>query len=232
MYKKIKNAVSSVLDFIYPRECLSCGKPLQEEGKICKACWDRIPVITGEHDLYRKTRSRLISDGIIDELVSCYIFREEGPFRSIAHAMKYREYKSCGFDLGLRMGNLLKEKEMEFDIIIPVPLHPVKLRERGYNQSEFIAKGVSKITGKPVEVSAVGRIRYTETQTKLNYERRRINMENAFRLLKNGGGKISGKKCLLIDDIITTGATMHSCAREIFYGGSISIISAAAAIAE
>ena len=177
-------------------------------------------------------RAKFLSEGEISDLVSCFVFEKEGPFQHIAHALKYKEYKSVGVDLGMRLGKVLKEWNLDVDILIPVPLHRIKHRERGYNQSEFIARGIGSVLGKPVVSSAVRRIRHTQTQTKLNIEERRKNMEHAFELIPHSSNILIEKRCLLVDDVITTGATTNSCAQVILLAGAAKIIAASAALAQ
>ena len=175
---------------------------------------------------------KLLSDGNISDLVSCFVFDKEGPFQHIAHALKYKEYKSIVVELGMRIGETLIEWNLEVDILIPVPLHRIKYRERGYNQSEFIARGISSVIGKPIVSNAVRRTRHTQTQTKLNIEERHKNMEHAFELISRSSEILFKKRCLLVDDIITTGATTNSCARVILSAGAAKIIAASVALAQ
>ena len=200
--------------------------------KICQNCWDAIPVLTKDHSLYQETRGKFLAEGCINDLISCYVFEREGPFQHIAHALKYQEYKSFGVELGKQIGGLLRDWNVETDIIVPVPLHRIKYRERGYNQSEFIAQGIASIIGKPITVDAIRRTRHTQTQTKLNLEERYKNMKDAFETLPSAAEKFYGKTCLLVDDVITSGATTNSCAREILAAGAKSIIAASAALAK
>jgi len=184
------------------------------------------------HSLYQETLNKLIAYGCIDDLISCYVFEKEGPSQHITHALKYQEYKSLGTELGKKIGGLIVDWNVKIDIIIPIPLHRIKYRERGYNQSDYIAQGIGSIIGKPIMLDAVRRIRYTQTQTKLNLEERHINMKDAFETLPDAPGKLYGKTCLLVDDIITTGATMNSCAVKILKAGTFSIIAASAGLAK
>lgn len=169
---------------------------------------------------------------MITDLVSCFVFEKEGSFQHIAHALKYKEYKSLGIDLGVFIGKTMNEWDMGADILIPVPLHRIKHRERGYNQSEFIARGIASVIGKPVVLNAMRRSRHTQTQTKLNIEERRRNMDQAFELIPATSQILEGKICLLIDDVITTGATTNACAQVIRSAGAAKIIAASAALAE
>ena len=191
-----------------------------------------MPQVTQYLPLYQETRLKLLSEGNISDLVSCFVFEKEGPFQDIAHALKYKEYKSLGVELGICIGEALKERNLGIDILIPVPLHRIKQRERGYNQSEFIAHGIAAVTGNPVVSNAVRRIRHTRSQTKLNIEERRKNMDHAFEMTPYSTNIVSGKKCLLVDDIITSGATTNSCAQVILSAGSAKVIAASAALAK
>jgi ComF family protein len=182
--------------------------------------------------LYQQTYAKLLVEGNITDLVSCFVFEKEGPFQKIAHALKYKEYKSIGIDLGMCIGETIKEWNLEIDMLIPVPLHRIKYRERGYNQSEFIARGIASIIGKPIVLNTLRRTRHTQTQTKLNIEERRKNMEHAFELIPNSSPSLSGKNCLLVDDVITTGATTNACAQVLKSAGIAKIVAASAALAE
>jgi ComF family protein len=213
--------------------CISCSNPLQDGNqKVCKDCWNAIPPVTKDLPLYQETRLKLLSDGNLSDLVSCFVFEKEGPFQDIAHALKYKEYKSLGVELGICIGEAMKEWNLGFDILIPVPLHRIKQRERGYNQSEFIARGIAAVTGKPVVSNAVHRTRHTMSQTKLTIEERRKNMDHAFEMTPYSTNILSGKKCLLVDDIITSGATTNSCAQVILSAGAAKVIAASAALAK
>lgn len=225
--------ISPFLDFLYPPVCIACNTPLQDSSqKVCADCWDAIPRVTRLLPLYQQTRTKLLGEGYISDLVSCFVFEKEGPFQHIVHALKYKEYRSLGIDLGMCIGKTIKEYHLEFDILIPVPLHRLKYRERGYNQSEFIARGIASVVNKPVILNAVRRIRNTQTQTKLNSHERRKNMERAFEFIPRSSYILSGKTCLLVDDVITTGATTNACAQELSSAGVEKIIAASAALAE
>jgi ComF family protein len=225
--------VRSFLDFIYPPVCISCGKFLHNDRQnICRPCLSSIPLLTREHTLYQETRAKLLAENTVSDLIACYVFEKEGPFQHIAHALKYQEYKSFGVELGKRIGTVIYDSKINVDVIIPVPLHRIKQRERGYNQSDYIAYGVSSIIGKPVISDAIYRTRYTKTQTQLDFQERQKNMRDAFALKSHASEKLQGKICLLVDDVITTGATTNSCAKEILSAGATSIIAASAALAK
>ena len=135
--------------------------------------------------------------------------------------------------LGEEIGKLAVSKNLkDIDIIIPVPLHKAKLRDRTYNQSEYIAKGISNILKTEVISDAVIRSRFTPTQTRLNKAERKVNVSGAFGINSKYADKLRGKNILLADDVITTGATILECASAIKSAGSGKLCICSAAYAE
>jgi ComF family protein len=221
------------VEFLYPPSCLICHQPPEYfNQKICTSCWNTIQPLSQHHPLYVETRQKLLRDHYIHDLVSCFVFEKDGAFQHIVHALKYQEFKSLGIELGNRIGSVMQTRELDVDIIIPIPLHKRKYRERGYNQAEYVARGIASILHKPVCNAAVHRIRYTQTQTKLSAEERRKNMEHAFEISEHGKNIIADKVCLLVDDVITTGATTNACAKELLGRGAAKIIAASSALAK
>ena len=155
---------------------------------------------------------------IIDGIVS---FRFEATIRSAVHQLKYRNLRALASPLAAMMADYLSENWLPHDITMPVPLHSNKLRERGYNQSELLAKELSKLTGIPTEKDYLTRHRHTPAQamTKSREERQR-NMAGAF-ACKNDNAR--GKKVLLIDDVATSCATLDACAAALKAAGAVSV---------
>lgn len=143
--------------------------------------------------------------------------------------MKYEGFEKLGVWLGQELGKTIRSAGVQADGLIPIPLHRRKLRERGYNQAELVAHGVARTTGIPVRTDIVRRRRFTETQTKLGLEQRKKNVEDAFELIS--GADVDGNSCVLVDDVITTGATIISCAGALRAGGASKIIAASLALA-
>jgi len=220
------------LDFVFPPTCLACGCLLaKEERHVCNACWASIPRLHSGHPLFCQTRDRLIDSEVIADLVSVFLFEKEGAFQSLAHALKYDGFESVGIRIGRELGDLLLRFRIEADVLIPIPLHGVKFRERGFNQAETIAQGVSEITGIPVRTDILRRIRYTQTQTKLDQEQRKKNVEDAFSV--SGATNVTtGGTVILVDDVITTGATIVAAAQALRTRGSRKLIAASLALAE
>jgi ComF family protein len=225
--------VTPFLDFVFPPVCVCCNELLSDSSqRVCEKCWDSIQRVTRDHPLYLETRSKLTESGVVDELVSHFVFEKEGAFQHVAHALKYGGYESVGLELGRRVGRTMNDWGITADGLIPIPLHKAKERERGYNQSDLIARGISTSTGIPVRTDLVHRRKYTQTQTQLSLEQRRVNMEDAFEIHRSSRPDVEGKTFILVDDVITTGATINSCARELKSAGASTVIAASAALAQ
>ncbi len=224
---------SPFLDFVYPPICVSCKLALRDGSqKVCEECWNSIERISRDHPLYIETREKLLAAGTVSDLVSVFVFQKEGAFQHIAHALKYDGYESVGRELGERLGMTMKAWDIQADVLIPIPLHKAKRRERGFNQAEQLAIGVALVTGVEVCPDAVRRIRHTQTQTQLSSDERKKNVEDAFEFNPAYSKQIDGKRCILIDDVITTGATIDSCAKELMRAGALRVVAASAALAQ
>jgi ComF family protein len=229
----IQTITAPFLDFIYPPTCISCKRILPDGSqKVCEECWNSIERISRDHPLYLETREKLLAADEVADLVSVFVFQKEGAFQHVAHALKYDGYESVGRELGRRLAQTMRSWDIRVDLLVPIPLHRAKQRERGFNQAERIARGVALESGIQVCTDAVRRIRHTQTQTQLNSDERKKNMEAAFAFNPACSKLISRKTCLLIDDVITTGATINSCATHLIKGGAARIIAASAALAQ
>jgi ComF family protein len=226
----LQRFLDSILDFVYPPLCVVCCR-LLDNGKVyvCPECWDSIKKVNDHLPLYLETRNKLVVTEAVDELVSLFVFEKEGTFQKVVHSLKYLGVQALGLELGRQLGALLNEKGVRAAALVPIPLHKRKLRERGYNQSELIARGVSEVTSIPLRSDMVRRKKFTQTQTTLSLEERKDNMEEAFVC---GSSEVRGKTIILVDDIITTGSTIQSCADGLKKAGALRIIAISAALAE
>lgn len=228
-----RNLISPIVDFIYPPICVCCNQLLPDGSQqVCDHCWDSIQRVTKDMPLYLETRTKLLETGHVSDLVSLFVFEKEGAFQNIAHALKYDGFESLGRELGRRLGERMEEWNVSADLLIPIPLHKVKQRERGYNQADLIARGISKVTGTPVLSNAVRRTRHTATQTQLSLEERRKNVEDAFEVRKSYLSELATKRCVLVDDVVTTGATIEACAQKLICAGASNVIAASGALAQ
>lgn len=167
-----------------------------------------------------------------DESFSVFKYYENCELSKAIHLMKYRGFWKIGEMFGEILGRrLASETRCSNEKIIPVPLHRARLRERGYNQSIHISRGVSRVCGGSVYEGAVIRTRNTQTQTKLNREERTLNVDRAFDLNYRKSGEIRGGTFLIIDDIITTGATVNEISRLLRMHGAVKVVAASVAVA-
>jgi ComF family protein len=148
-------------------------------------------------------------------------FRFEGTIRSAVHQLKYRNLRAIAIPLAIMMAEYLDDNPIQYDTIIPVPLHNKRLRERGYNQSELLAMEIGRGTGVPVEKDLLTRHRQTSAQAMTkSIQERHANLAGAFTCKSEN---ISGKKVLLIDDVATSGATLDACAKALKSAGAVSV---------
>jgi len=201
---------------------------MDDEHRVCTRCWNELTVV-GEHDYtYKILTERFRDGGVIDDFETFFYFEKGKLLQTLAHSLKYDEVTAFGFELGVRLGKKISDSTIE--CIIPVPLNKRKERERGYNQSDCIAHGVSSVTNIPVLPYAVRRTRYTVTQTHLNAEERKKNIADAFEV--RDVNSIREKHILLVDDIITTGSTIQEIARVLKRGGASRITAGSAGLAK
>jgi ComF family protein len=206
------NPFDDLLNLIYPNLCVVCNRNLfKSENGICFSCLHHIP----------KTNYHLLCDNPIEKRfwgkvpvyrgTAFFFFQKGSPFQKILHNLKYKGDKEIGRTLGKYAAvDLLDSPDFKsIDVIIPVPLHPKKLKTRGYNQSEWIGKGLSEVLEKPQDTILLKRVRENTTQTKKSVFERYENTEGIFEVAD--ADTLSGKHVLLIDDVLTTGSTLEAC---------------------
>ena len=188
----------AALNFVYPSSCLICSTSLPDAPGICDAC-------TEEFEDWTPREENFECD--FDHAVILYQFND--CVRALIHALKYRGKTLPGQILGVALGQRIANVVNPDSVIVPVPLHPTKKRARGYNQSEIIARAAGRVSGVRVIPNALNRVRATPTQTRLGVFERQYNVMGAFRVRKPA--TIAGRDIFLIDDVITTGATLNAC---------------------
>ena len=181
-----------------------------------------------------KQQRRFDEEQAVARFLCCFYFEEEGPMQRIIHALKYGNQRSLGVELGRILGKYVMSDPnfRSAAIVIPVPLHRIKFRERGYNQCDFISRGIVEVTGQAVRTGILLRRKNTATQTQLTLEERKENVGDAFVVAQGGQDQIRGVCVLLVDDVITTGATINACAKALRDAGAADVFAASFALAE
>lgn len=233
---ELLHAVAAPLrDFVFPPLCFVCSSRLTDtESRLCHSCWRTIEHVHADDETVRLLRERFSAEGCIDDFYSCYYFEESGVFQHLVHSLKYNAMTLFGIELGKHIGMMLKENVdvHSIDGIIPIPLHKLKQRERGYNQSEFICRGISAVIRRPVVSSLVKRSKNTVSQTHLTADERKKNVGEAFDIYPHERERVEGKTFLVVDDVITTGSTIQSLAKLLKDAGAAKVIAASAALAK
>lgn len=224
-----RRLLAPVRDLLFLSTCHHCTAPLtDDECQICEHCWSSlVPVRPGDHTL-TVLMDRFREGGAVDEAFFLCYFQKGGLLQSLVHGLKYREMTTFGEELGRRLGRMLTASSI--DVILPVPLNPKKQRERGYNQSECIARGIAAVTGARISVTEVRRTRYTQTQTHLDAEQRKENVSGVFAVTNTA--PFAGRRVLIVDDIITTGSTIQELARTVKEAGASAVIVGSAGLAK
>lgn len=230
--KKNFKLLNNLLSLFYPRICIGCHNILQEnEPHLCLECLLHLPE-TNYHSFPRNPLIEIFLGRVKVEDVFCFLqYRKGNSVQSILHELKYKGNK----ELGAYLAKLYAEKLMlehkfdKIDIILPIPLHPKKLKLRGYNQSEWIAKGLTEATNIPYSTRHLVRNTFTETQTKKSRFNRWENVKDVF-MIQNGD-ELIGKHILICDDVLTTGATTEAAIRKVLEieGTRVSVLALATA---
>jgi ComF family protein len=221
------------ISLLFPRLCYACGNHLmRNENLICTECYVLIPR-TNYHIAEDNPVAQLFwGRCIIDKAAAFSYYNKGSRIRNLIHNMKYKGIREIGIELGRIYALSLKSSGFtkDIDLIIPVPLHPVKKRTRGFNQSEIISMGIADVTGLPVDTKSLVRTTVSETQTKRSRYERWTNVEGIFHVIDPQ--TIMNKHVLLVDDVITTGSTIESCSYELLKieGVKVSVVALAFAV--
>ena len=222
----LHSTAKATLNLVLPIHCLGCGC---QGDVICAACVPALapleppfcdvcaaPGIVG---LCRNCRNRRNTSPVhLTGIRSPFLM--EGLMREAVHSFKYRNYRMAAPRLGSLMAAYLTDNPLTGDVLVPVPLHRRKLRERGYNQAELLAAEIGKATGLPVERNLLIRTRNSAPQARTaDANLRRANTTGAFA----SAGDLAGRACILVDDVCTTGSTLDACAEALAKAGALQV---------
>ncbi len=227
----MKNALEVFFDFLMPHLCASCKAPLNSgETLLCSDCRKRVKKVP-RNELNEMSAIKF-SDSPVTDFLSLYYFQKDSPIQDLIHQLKYGNRFRFGATLGEHVAFELRSEiaKWNIDYILPVPLHRVKKAIRGYNQSYYISKGINGVLRASLRKDLLKRKKVTSSQTQLSAKERLENVKGAF--VVRSEKRIKGKNILLVDDVITTGATIKECAEAINKHKPKSIYALSIAIAE
>ncbi|WP_127091823.1 ComF family protein [Aquabacter cavernae] len=230
--RRLRAAGHGLLDLVLPPTCISCGAIVRDAGGLCGGCWGRLALISppvcerlGTPFPYAPPNGApllspdaLADPPAFDRARAAVLF---GPVsRDLVHHLKYGDR----LDLARPMARLMRQAGApllgEADLIVPVPLHALRLWRRRFNQAALLARHLSALTELPVALEGLARTRATLSQVNLSRAERRANVAGAFRVSKTAEGRVAGRRVLLVDDVFTTGATLDACARALRRAGA------------
>jgi ComF family protein len=216
----MENCFEDLLGLFYPRLCITCGcRLVTGEQYICLSCKCDLPKTQFHRDPENKVSQLFWGRVQVEYATSWLFFRKGSKYQKLVHYLKYKGLMEIGDALGKMLGqDLVASPFTEAEMIVPVPLHPRRLRQRGYNQSERIARGISSVFDRPVVPDNLARESFTSTQTRKNKFERWKNVEGIFRVERPS--EFIGRHLLLIDDVVTTGATLEAAVQALLEAGA------------
>src|SRR5579871_6583780 len=220
------------LDVLYPPTCLACRAATGEHGALCPRCWSAIRFIERpfcerlgtpfEQDLGDGLLSpQAIADPPVFARARAVARFEDGPARTLVHRLKYSDRAELARPMARWMARAGADLLADADLVAPVPLHSARLWRRRFNQAAMLARGIARETSRPYELDALRRVKPTRSQVGLSRLQRAENVQGAFRVAE--GAQIRGRRIVLVDDVLTSGATANAGSRALLRAGAAQV---------
>lgn len=224
--------LNDLLELFYPPLCVTCGRRLvSQEHYICLHCLHDLPRTNYHLDTGNKVAQLFWGRTRVELATSWLYFRKGSRYQKLVHYLKYKGLPEIGDEMGRLFGADLKGSPFgDAEVVVPVPLHPRKLKERGYNQSERIAAGIASALQIQLSADNLVRDKFTPTQTRKNRFERWQNVEGIFRV--DRPEEFAGRHALVVDDVITTGSTLEAAVVALLEAGAGKVSIATLACAE
>lgn len=226
----LSGVARGALDFLWPRCCAACGAGMHErdEGIVCGTCWSRLPELPHPrcdrcgHPRREAACAWCPLWAAHVRAIRSVAWMPDGVSGRLVHALKYEGWSAVADAMARRMARLTWPRDVleERAALVPVPLAPARLRERGYNQSALLARGLAPRWALPVWPDVLERARATQVQARLTRDERLGNVAGAFRPAAGVASRLRGRHVVLVDDVVTTAATLSACAAALMDGGA------------
>lgn len=223
---------AGVLDLLFPPACLACRRATETANSLCADCWARVRFI--ERPYCERLGTPFSIDLGVDGLLSpeavadppvyararAVVRFEDGPARLLVHRLKYYDRIEIAKPLGAWMARAGAELLLDADLLVPVPLHRMRLMSRRFNQANALAQAISACSGVAVDPFALERVKPTPSQVGLTRAQRTSNLQGAFRVPDSKAPQVTGRAIVLVDDVLTTGATANAASRALVRAGA------------
>ncbi|WP_336810826.1 ComF family protein [Bosea sp. MMO-172] len=233
MRRSIGSGLRGLIGIVYPPTCIACQAATGEAQALCPACWRGIGFIERPYCERLGTpfpvdlgNGLLSPAAIADPPVFARaraVCRFDGTARELVHRLKYGDRVELSLTLGRMMAQAGRELTADADLVLPVPLHRTRLWHRRFNQAAALARIICRETGLPLETTALTRIRWTRQQVGLTRAQRAENLQGAFHVSAAMRQCVKGRRVLLVDDVLTTGATVNAASRALLRAGASAV---------